>query len=44
MVKLNIFLGVLILAFKRTGNRKMSVVAAVIITLFIFGIAHFRAL
>ena len=28
MVKLNIFLGVLILAFKRTGNRKMSVVAA----------------
>lgn len=43
MVKLNIFLGVLILAFKRTGNRKMSVVAAVIITLFIFGIAHFRA-
>jgi len=43
MVKLNIFLGVLILAFKRTGKRKMSVVAAVIITLFIFGIAHFRA-
>jgi len=34
---------VLILAFKRTGKRKMSVVAAVIITLFIFGIAHFRA-
>lgn len=43
MVKLNIFLGVLILAFKRTGNRKKSVVLAIAITLFIFGVAHFRA-
>lgn len=43
MIKLNIFLGVLILAFRRTGNRKASVAVAVVVTLFIFGIAHFRA-
>lgn len=43
MIKLNIFLGVLILAFKRTGKRKLSVGLAIAITLFIFGVAHFRA-
>ena len=43
MVKLNIFLGVLILAFQRTGDRKKGVLIAIVITLFIFGIAHFRA-
>ncbi len=43
MVKLNIFLGVLILAFQRTGNRKMGIVIAIAVTLFVFGMAHFRA-
>lgn len=43
MIKLNIFLGVLILAFQRTGDRKKGVLIAIAITLFIFGIAHFRA-
>ena len=43
MVKLNIFLGVLILAFQRTGNRKMGIVIAIAVTLFVFGMAHYRA-
>ncbi|MBR1829046.1 MAG: CPBP family intramembrane metalloprotease [Atopobiaceae bacterium] len=43
MVKLNIFLGVLILAFQRMGNRKMGIVIAIAVTLFVFGMAHYRA-
>lgn len=43
MIKINIFLGVLILAFKRSGNRKASILVAIVLTLFIFGLAHLRA-
>lgn len=43
MIKLNIFLGVMIFAFRATDNRKTSVIIAIVVTLFIFGIAHFRA-
>lgn len=43
MIKLNLFLGALALVFRRTGDRKKSIVIAIVITLFIFGIAHLRA-
>lgn len=43
MIKLNLFLGALVLVFRRTGDRKKSIVVAIVITLFIFGIAHLRA-
>ncbi|MBR2683843.1 MAG: CPBP family intramembrane metalloprotease [Atopobiaceae bacterium] len=43
MIKLNLFLGALILMFRWTGNRKKSIVVAIVIALFIFGIAHLRA-
>lgn len=43
MFKLDILLGVMTLAFRRTNNRKASVILATIATMLIFGLVHLTA-
>lgn len=43
MFKLDVLLGVMTIVYERTGNRKKSVIVAVIATMLVFGLAHFRA-
>lgn len=43
MFKIDVLLGVMTLAFRRTGNRKTSVLIAIFVTMFLFGIAHLGA-
>lgn len=43
MFKLDVLLGVMTLFFMRTGNRKTSVIFAVIVTMIAFGLVHFFA-
>ena len=43
LFKTNMLLGILLLLFRRSGNRKSAVVIATFVTLFVFGIAHYAA-
>ncbi|MBQ9042140.1 MAG: CPBP family intramembrane metalloprotease [Eggerthellaceae bacterium] len=43
LFKTNMLLGILLLLFRRSGNRKSAVVIATFVTLLIFGLAHFAA-
>ena len=43
LFKTNMLLGILLLMFRRTGDRKKAVIIATLITLLIFGLAHYAA-
>ena len=43
MFKLDILLGVMTLVFRRTNNRKASVILAIVVTMLVFGLVHFAA-
>ena len=43
LFKTNMLLGVLLLLFRRSGNRKSAVVIATFVTLLVFGLAHYAA-
>ncbi|MDO4797655.1 MAG: CPBP family glutamic-type intramembrane protease [Coriobacteriales bacterium] len=43
LFKTDMLLGVLLLLFRRSGNRKSSVVIATFVTLLVFGLAHYAA-
>ncbi len=43
LFKTNMLLGILLLLFRRSGNRKSAVVIATFVTLLVFGLAHYAA-
>ena len=43
LFKTNMLLGILLLLFRRSGNRKSGVVIATFVTLLVFGLAHYAA-
>ena len=43
MFKVDVLLGAMALAFRRTGNRKTSLMVAILVTMFLFGIVHITA-
>lgn len=43
LFKTNMLLGILLLLFRRSGNRKSAVVIATFVTLLVFGLVHYAA-
>ena len=43
LFKTNMMLGILLLLFRRSGNRKSAVVISTFVTLLVFGLAHYAA-
>ncbi|MBR3313995.1 MAG: CPBP family intramembrane metalloprotease, partial [Atopobiaceae bacterium] len=43
LFKTNMMLGILLLLFRRSGNRKSAIVIATLVTALVFGLAHYAA-
>ena len=43
LFKTNMILGILLLLFRRSGNRKSAIVIATLVTALVFGLAHYAA-
>ena len=43
LFKTNMLLGILLLLFRRSGNRKSAIVIATLVTALVFGLAHYAA-
>ena len=43
LFKINMLLGILLLLFRRSGNRKSAIVIATLVTALVFGLAHYAA-
>ena len=43
LFKINMMLGILLLLFRRSGNRKSAIVIATLVTALVFGLAHYAA-